>query len=219
MRRAALLAALACAACTSANLAPPRLRTRVGKRDPAIHRVVALGATCGSLNDIEQVHRPSGSAYPDSFSKPCPTQQVSGVDASIRSFLEFHGYRVIDSERLNATTVSRLEVRRRRSTSWGESSSVRVELRGTRFEDATPAMQDEILGELGADALLSARIWVGAGKGASRRRDVEVLIRMLHIPSGELAWATRCRVEAGMETNDQPIMKAARCAVEAATRL
>lgn len=220
--RAAAAFALLCLGCTSAQLAPPVVRTRVGPAfSQPIDRIVALRATCGALASLEV--RPKSEAGVDpsisSDAVTCSPSQIEGADAAIRSALAFRGYNVVDSEAVNATTLARTEREVRQRSGSQESATREIELRGARFLDATPAVQDAILAELGAEAILNARIWVGAGMGASGRRDVEVLIRMLHVPSGELAWATHCRVEAGMVLNEQPIMEAVRCALEAVAAL
>lgn len=216
MRAAAAVLSLCLCACTSVGLAGTRVHTRRGPaHDRPIVRVAALPATCGSLASMD-FDRPGEE---QSRAAECPSLQVEGVDAAVRSALDFRGYRVVDSETINATTLARIEVEERQRAGEHEHMHRRIELRGTRFADATPAMQNAILHDLNAEGLLVTRIWVRAGRGMSARRTVEVMVSLFHLQSGEQAWASRCEVEAGLELNEAPIMEAARCAVRGAPEL
>jgi hypothetical protein len=206
--RLAALALLACCACTSAGLAPDRIRTRFGPaKQHEVRRVVALPSSCGSLTGIGETSPETG----------CPS--LEGLDAAIRTILDFYGHAVIDSETLNVTTMARTEVEERVRSGSFDRTERRVERSGVGFADATPAMQDAVLRELGADGVLTSRVWIGAGVGASARRDVQVVISLIHVGSGELVWASRCTIEAGLELNEGVVMEAARCAAGAATGL
>lgn len=206
---------LAVAACTSSTLPPPVAQTHVGPGNrPAIHRVLALPATCGSLYSFAEL-RPE-KAYTEGA---CSRHTLDGVDAAVRTMLAFRGLDVVDSETVNATTLARTEVTTSTMTGHRSSTSEKVKVRGSRFADAPPAIQDAILDQLGADAVLGVRIFVGAGTGISGRRHIDVLVRLLDFRNGELVWASRCRVEAGLVFNDAPIMQAARCATAAAKAL
>ena len=224
---AALVGIASLPGCTSAELAPAVVQTRTGPPgQKPIRRVVALRATCGALTTVRvkvlSQRDDSVPAVDRSSAIECRELYIDGVDAIVRSLLDFLGYEIIDSELVNATTLARMEIETREwsKRSWGtsETTTRETELVGSRFIDAPPAIQDEILAQLKADGVLTTRIRVGAGIGSSSRRDIEVQVRMLHMPGGELAWASRCRVEAGLETNEEPIMKAARCATEAVNR-
>lgn len=212
----------------SSELAGPDIRLRKGPAyEQPIRRVVALRSTCGALTAVDAAGQnpdtlagqQGGKTKRDkkervTFAEECPEKHMDGVDALVRSALAFQGFSVLDSETVNATTFKRKEIRDKRSTDGVERVTRLAEARGSRFIDATPMVQDEVLAELGADGIVNTRIWIGAGVGLSVRRNVDVQIRLLHVPSAELVWAVRCRVEAGFELNERPIMKAARCAAE-----
>ncbi|HUS65800.1 MAG TPA: hypothetical protein VMZ28_14715 [Kofleriaceae bacterium] len=237
MRRLHLaVAAVALCGCASVELAPSDLRTR---RGPAaarpVRRVVAMPATCGTLA-FPPPPSPAEATPPQPPSAPdpanpyqawrifslCDDAQMAGVDARVRALLEFRGLDVIDSERLNAEPRRRVE--RSEETTWrvgaeppATSGSREIDIEGARFIDATPAMQEAIAHELGADGLLNTRIWIGSPEGMAGRRSVEVQVRLLHLPEQEMVWASRCAVEiGGVESDSQGMERAARCAVEGA---
>lgn len=230
------LAALALCACASVELAPRDLRTR---RGPAaarpVRRVVALPATCGTLafpapQTAEAAAPPEQPTAPDPANpyhswrmfSLCDDAQLAGVDARVRALLEFRGLDVIDSERVNAEPRRRVE--RSESTTWrigaeppATSGSREIDVEGASFLDATPAMQEAIAHDLGADGLLNTRVWIGSPEGMAGRRSVEVQVRLLHLPEQEMVWASRCAVEiGGVESDSQGMERAARCAVEGA---
>ncbi len=237
-RLAVALALAALSACASVELAPADLRTR---RGPAaarpVRRVVALPATCGTLAFPPPQHDEAAAAAaaqqppePDP-SNPyrswrvfslCDDAHMAGVDARVRALLEFRGMDVIDSERVNAETRRRVERAESTSSRLGAeppatSESRAIDVEGAVFLDATPAMQEAIAADLGADGLLNTRIWIGSPEGMGSRRRIEVQLRLLHLPEQEMVWASRCGVEiAGVESDSQGMEEAARCAVEGA---
>ena len=202
---ARIAAAIALAACSSVTLAPNRIRVHRGPAfGQVVRRVVALPATCGTLG--EHWTAPGSLEAPPAAVDPatpppvasCPADRLGGIDSRIRALLEFQGQNVIDSETLNARTRTRRELEvRNRGTGMPERIDREVDLDGARFADATLTMQREILAEIGADAVLNTRILIGAAEGLSGRRLVEVQIRLMAVPSGQLVWARRCEVEAG----------------------
>jgi len=202
MKRAALLV-IACGACASVELAPPQLHRvdgpAAGRR---VHRIVALPATCGSL----QVMGPKTADRAAAF---CDPATLVGVDQAIRSALDFAGYVVIDAERLNAITATRQEVVVRRET-------IRSETHGALFEDATPREQAGILRELDADALLTARVWFGTAMGTSDRHQVVAQVVVTAASDRELVWARRCEVEIAVFGDGAAVERTARCAATGA---
>ncbi len=210
-------------ACSSVELLPDRVRVRTG---PAAgmktRKVVALPATCGALSALAPTAETSQSTA-SALTSECAPPDVEGVDGSVRAALEFQGFQVIDSEQLNATSRERIEkIETTRSVSQGvrspESWSREVERRGATFVEAPPSLQKSILEELGADGLLSTRIWIGASTGLSARRAVEVQVRLLNVPTGKLVWARRCTLEVGgLITDAMAMERAARCATRGAT--
>jgi hypothetical protein len=220
MRSLALAAVILWAGCSSVELLPDRVRVRTG---PAAgmktHKLVALPATCGALSTLAGTAESSSET---ALTSECAPPDVEGVDGSVRAALEFQGFQVIDSEQLNATSRERIEkIETSRSVSAGvrspESWSREVERRGATFVEAPPSLQKSILQELGADGLLSTRIWIGAATGLSARRAVEVQVRLLHVPSGKLVWARRCTLEVGgLVTDAMAMERAARCATRGA---
>lgn len=208
--RAALLVALA--ACSSVELAAPRVRDRIGPAaDRPVKRVVALPSTCGTL---EPKVLPSADNTRPATVIPaeCSAPALSGIDQIIRTELDFGGFEMIDGERVNVVTGTRHEVEKREAA-WGARKTTQV---GASFEDATPVEQADILRELGADGILTTRIWVGAGVGAGGRRGVSVLLRMASASDRALVWAHRCDIEVGglMDTDQLAIERAVRCAVK-----
>jgi hypothetical protein len=140
---------------------------------------------------------------------------MAAIDNAIRSRLEFHGFNVIDADKVNAVTATRREVEERR----GFLRTATAETTGARFLDATPFEQREILRELGADGVLTTRISIGAGLGAGQRRTIVVQLQLLAAADGALAWARRCELEVGglLATDELAMVSGARCAVEGAS--
>ncbi|MEO8703885.1 MAG: hypothetical protein ABI867_27800 [Kofleriaceae bacterium] len=199
------------AGCSSAELAPPVLRARSGPAiDRAVHRVLAVPASCGTLSlvrvDTADPDRPTFQTR-----AACPPDALHAIDIAVRSSLEFGGFQIIDSEQLNAVTASRLQIER---TTDGGPSSVETHTDGARFEDATPFQQTAILADLRAEGLLTIRISVGAPVGFSQRRTVAVQAQLLALDRA-LVWARRCELEvSGFTTDEVAMERAARCATE-----
>ena len=197
---------------SSSQLREPEVARRTGPaHDQEVVRVVALSATCGAVSEYIEAGASRSQSRPDREGK-CNSDITGGVDALVRSSLEFQGLTVIDSERLNATTFARKEALSRMR----DQTSKVTEIQGSRFLDATPRMRARILAELGAEGLLETRIWVGSASLYSGRRDVTVQIRMVHVAMDELMWAARCTVDSVNYENDGPVMRAARCAADQA---
>lgn len=212
-RSVVIFGLLATASCTSVELAPPRLTARNGAASRrTIRRVVALPTTCGGLiNPALPSNQPN--VDPAYIPGRCPEQALKGADQAIRSSLDFQGYSVIDSEKVNAVTASRHEIEVRSSF----STSKTIEQHGALFEDATPNEQNDILRELGADGILNTRVFVGSSMGLGMRRTVVVQIRLRAVEDGALAWARRCELEVGgLITDAVAIEQGAKCAIEGA---
>jgi hypothetical protein len=186
-------------------------------RGPAIaktpKRVLALPIRCGSLSRFTAA---------DSASV-CTPKLLADSSARVRSALELQGMSVVDAEHVNAEIRSRFEVhdRKVRTDESGRAprlleitSADTVTLEGARFEDAPPALQASLTSDLGIDAVLTSRAWVGSS-GLGGRRTIRVQIRMLRIDSGELVWASRCDVEADLGSSDAlAIERASTCAID-----
>jgi hypothetical protein len=213
MRAVVVWLIVAAAGCGSARLAPASARAQRGPAaDRPVQRVVALGATCGSL----QLHdvNPGDSSAPLEIEECQPTALVA-ADQTIRSALDFAGYHVIDAEQVNAVTARLHEVEVRR----GLLGTRTARTDGVTFSDATPAEQAGILKELHADGVLTTRVWIGAGVGVSSRRTVAVQVRLATSADRTLVWARRCEIEVGVEQDPSAMQRAAQCAVaEAKTR-
>jgi hypothetical protein len=197
-------------ACGSAQLAPALTRAQQGPAAArTVRRVVALGATCGSLT----LHLIERAAAPTTLEvRDCEPTALTATDQTIRSALDFAGYQVIDAEQVNAITARRHEVERRRDLL--TTRSTRTE--GETFPDATPVEQAEILRDLRADGVVTTRVWIGAGVGLSERRTVSVQMRLTAAPDRALVWARRCELEVGVERDPAAMQRAARCAAEGA---
>ena len=214
MTRSLVFAGMLATACatSSSELAAPRVLVRSGPAATRpIHRVVALPATCGSLQ-LERMDHLGGE--PTFEVAECSPAALAGIDQAIRAAIDFAGLEVIDAERVNAVTATRQDVERRHAL----VASTTTETHGALFEDATPFEQAEILHELHADGVLNTRIWIGAGVGMSSRRTVAVQIRIVGATDHALAWARRCELEVGLVTDPVAIERAARCAAEGAVR-
>lgn len=223
--------ALALGACASSERMPPRLYTRSGPAvSHVIRRVVALPSTCGTFDltptpaTAEEQAR-LGSSTVLRHLGTCATHATAGVDQALRAALEFGGFSVIDSEKVNALTATRQEIIQRSShreqrqdlpTTTSESANRSVEVIGARFGDATPREQEAIIAELGATGLVQARIAIGAGVGLGTRRTAIVQVRLLEMPARQLAWARRCEIEVGglMERDEVAMERGIRCAIE-----
>ena len=200
------------AACAgSAELTQPLLRARMGAAaERSVHRVVALPSWCGALSLVRVE-----TANPDhpiwETRAECPASAMTAIDVAVRSSLEFGGFSIIDSEQVNAVTATRHEVVER----GGFVARRTTEQQGARFEDATPFEQSAILKELGAEAVLTTRVWIGAGVGFSARRTVAVQVRLVATSDGALVWARRCELEvSGFTTDEIAMERGARCAIE-----
>ena len=221
---------LALVACVSADLTPMQLhanRGPAGERE--IHRIVALPATCGSLQEPypgdarfdrppngDKTHTNANYAY-DHPTAMCSEDSLVGVDQIVRSSLDFHGYDVIDADKLNAITATRTEVVERNATIQRQRNAPgrrMIEIRGSMFEDATPREQAEILRDLKADAMLVTRVWYGPGNGTGNRHTLVVQVRLAMIPDRALVWARRCDAEIGVLGDAVGVERATRCAVE-----
>ncbi len=202
----ALALFVALVGCTSAELAPPVYTARKGPAAERVaRRVVALPATCGSLV-VWRGPSNQASTMPDA----CRPSYLQATDQVVRAQLDFLGLQVIDAEKINAVTATRKEIITRRGLY--ETSS--VELHKWLFEDATPMEQADILRELGADAVLNTRVFIGHSTGLGARRRVVVQVRLRAADDGALIWAHRCEVEiGGIEMDVDGIQAAARCAM------
>lgn len=217
------------ASCTSVELAAPVIRYRTGPANGrTIHRIVAVGATCGSYNfnvtDTNDGLKPMG----------CPEAAVVGVDMLLRSALSFRGLDVVDAELVNAVTARRHETTTtthdvtttqthsdaegpRTTTATTDDESSTTETTSSMFENVTPNEQLAILGELHADGYLSTRLWIGSSPGTvSQRRTAIAQVQLLASADRALVWSRRCEIEVGGEftSNQVALQRAAKCAID-----
>jgi hypothetical protein len=176
-------------------------------------RVLALPIRCGSLSHFKALDTPS----------VCTQKLLADSGARMRSALELQGMSLVDAEHVNAEIRSRFEVHERkvrtdesgpqpRLLEIGSADTVTIE--GARFEDAPPALQASLTSDLGIDAMLTSRAWIGPA-GLGGRRTVRVQIRMIRIDTGELVWASRCDVEADLASSDAlAVERASTCAID-----
>jgi len=217
VRRALLVAVLP--ACVTAELDPPIVRTFAGPASGQhVQKLVALHPTCGKFVGVHLDH--SGTMVTDN---ECPPALLDGIAQRVRSTFDFIGYQVIDVERINAITASHHEVIERSELvqrRWHNRSEWSLgEQVGATFEDATPREQVALLHELGADALLTTRVWVGAGVGLSSRRNVVVQLRLTTAADHRMIWARRCELQiGGLDMDDEAIERAAVCAAQEVPR-
>jgi hypothetical protein len=213
-----LVAALALSGCSSSSLIAAEVRTQHGPSfQRPVRRVLALPATCGGFYGAPfRLPDPFGEvrdALRTLTASQCPPAAVQGADSIVRARMAFFGYDVIDSERVNAVTAAR---RLTLQSANGGPQTATSEARGARFEDATPRQQAEILRELGADAVVTMRIWLGSTESLLGRRVVRSQVQLRAVPEGTLIWARRCDLEIdGVKDTDASGMdRTARCAVE-----
>lgn len=225
------LAALAISGCSSSELMPGRLTARTGPAEVrSIRKVVATPATCGTfdLTLVDATAAEKAFYGTDKMLRhvgTCPAYATVGVDQALRAALEFGGFAVVDSEKVNAITGTRQEILRRHAhseqrndqlvtESAGERRS--TEVVGARFSDATPLEQEAIVAELGASGIVQTRIAIGAGVGAGSRRTATIQVRLLEMPSRQLAWVRRCELEIGgmMGSDEVAMERGIRCAVD-----
>ena len=200
-------------ACSSTELVAPQIRARMGPAgERPVRRVVALPATCGALSQVavDNPAEPGKKMWVQR--EQCSANAMSAIDTAIRSILEFGGFQIIDSERVNVITATRHEIEERSRFNTKKTT----EQQGARFEDATPFEQADILKELGAEGVLTTRVWIGADVGIGQRRTVAVQIRLVAISDGALVWARRCELEVGgfMASDEVAMERGARCAIE-----
>ena len=214
MVKALVVLVLLAPACASSELVKPLIRARMGPAaERPLHRVVALSASCGALSTI-RIENPQDPSHPTFETRElCPQSAMTAIDTIVRSTLEFGGFQIIDAEQVNAITATRHEVLER-----GAFYATRTaETKGARFEDATPFEQAAILKQLGAEGILTTRLWIGAPTGFGERRTVAAQIRLMAIGDGSMAWVRRCEIEVGGWTFDELAMeRAARCAIQGA---
>ena len=148
----------------------------------------------------------------------CEPAYQRAVDMATRMAIEYAGYSLIDSERVN------LELRQRRehiasSESLGASAEAHeVEVTGSTWADATPAERQALVRELSIDGLLLTTISFGEARGWSAQQTVRVGIAVMLAATDQLVWRSQCSVETGdHHSTTQAIDLATRCALEAAT--
>lgn len=218
----AVLAVAMLGACSSAGLLPPVVSVKTGPASSRpIKRIVAVPATCGTLG---MAGLPPVDGHITYVPNTCDREAVAGADQIIRLGLAFRGLDVIDSEDVNVVTAKRIETQATEhsaSSTGPESFSDRTEVErvGARFEDAPPLEQAAILAELRADAVLSARIWIGSSIGMSRRHVVIAQVQLLTTSDRALVWSRRCELEVAglLETEAADIERATRCVMEGGT--
>lgn len=186
---AASLAAAGCA------LSGPTPMARV-RKGPAIETpprtILALPATC----------EPAG--------EPCTEALERAVEAATRMSLEFAGYRLLDSERINVHA----RVRTERISGRGRPI---VEISGAGWNQASPAQRADLLAEMGVEGMLAAHIAMGPIENAEGLRTVTVTVRVSRARDGALVWRSRCAAVTGrFHGLDQAVELATRCAVEGA---
>lgn len=190
------LAALAGLAGCALSQPTPVARVRTGPAFGAAPRtILALPAEC----------RPEVSV--------CKPGHELAVSVATRMSLEFAGYRIFDSERLNVRAGERTE------RFFGDTAREdrAVELTAAAWDQASPAQRAALLADLGIDGLLVSSISIGPRKNSEGQRTIAVTVTLRQASDGSLVWRTRCGVESGrFNDTDQAIETATRCALEGA---
>ncbi len=199
--------------------------SRPASEQPAPRLVLALDADCGSMEFT------------------CPDQYKGTVDNIVRASMDFVGYNLIPEQQVrpettkrhethnkstksvstasNETTDGTLEFERTRvrSTTRNEAQSTStIVLEGSRFEDLSVLDREEVLSQVGADAVLTVRIILGANYGSwSTKQIAEVMVK-LSGPDGGMLWASRCAASSeNYATLTAALEAATRCAVYGGT--
>lgn len=146
----------------------------------------------------------------------CTGGQRFAVAMKSRMALEFAGYRIIDSERINLFLGNRTE-RDRRALA---SEVGQVTVRGATWADATPAQKHVLLRKMGIDAILKTAIDFGPTGGAAGDRLVTVRLELVTPDGQRLRWSSRCAVSAaGPSGFDKAIELATECSIQSAARV
>lgn len=200
----------------------PEVNNGAGLREHA-HKAVMPPVQCGSAGI------------------PCTTEHRSAVEQLVRGHLDFQGLSWVGSEELRLAARARSERTvedNRRQTTATESqraterllglpgSSVRTTtesasvtrdtlLEGPGFEDLPPADREALLRQVGADALVSTRVVLGAAPTLSHGEgDVEVFVRYSVDYGATLVWASKCRAfPSSSGSLEAAISDATRCAL------
>lgn len=143
----------------------------------------------------------------------CAEQHRNAVAIATRMSVEFGGYTMIDSDRVN------LELRQRRERRFtSETSDSRtVEITGALWVDATPAEQREVLDSMAIDGLLVVKLSFSEAEGMSQRQQIRVAVELRRVEPAEVVWSSHCTAESGdHHSTAQAIDLATRCALEGA---
>lgn len=143
----------------------------------------------------------------------CAEQHRNAVAIATRMSVEFGGYTMIDSERVN------LELRQRRERRLtGDTQETRqTEVTGALWVDATPAEQREVLDTMAIDGLLAVKLSLTEPEGMSQLQHIRVAIELLRVEPAEVVWSSHCTTVSGdHRSTAQAIDLATRCALEGA---
>lgn len=196
-------------------------------------RVLAFQSMCGSLSKLngtpEKNLDPTAPTSKVVFIEvdPCGANNRLAVDTAVRSELEFRGYIIVDDNAINMITGERTQTIDTTTVTTNQGTTTEqhrvAEINGISFLDATPNDQKFVLDQLGVDALLTTRIWLGTGRSNGvNGRDVplvRVQIRLVDAATGYMKWTGRCELETSeWETTIHRVERASRCALAAVQR-
>lgn len=207
MRAKAAIATLVLAGCSSSALLGEHVRIEPGPSfGREVRSVATLGPTCASMESM---------AYEGPAQAECDDGMIATIDRVTTGFLSSSGVRIERTQTLNAAIFDKFKALQGEEP--GEDRHDDVAPR-VLFRSASPALQSQVLEELGVDAVLRTRILIGAAVGMSQRRRILALITLFD-GEGELIWASRCEREAGPLLGSADVMQVTMCALEEAASL
>ena len=192
MKRAALVATLATAACGVEKM-PPIIMQRQGTAAP-VKRVAILPAECGTV-------------------------VCKGVDALVAADLAFRGYDVVDLDRIAALERARTEVQVHDQDASGptatSTSSRTVTVAGPMLSDVDVWTLRAELAAMGVDGVV--RVRTAELEGWPER--VEAMVRVTRTADASLVWSTLCEIEVSvLDLANENAERAVRCALAGAAR-
>ena len=159
---------------------------------------------------------------------------ATAVAAATRMLLEYAGFNVVDTERLNVESWRRSTKTVETSRSAGfrgatpprldtfvppreTSDEIGAVAGGTAWSEAPPEARHAMLIAMGIDGTLSTRVSFGPLRRLTQRRTVTTSVTVARL-DGTLVWESSCDVVAGdYHSEPQAIDLATRCALESAS--
>jgi len=144
----------------------------------------------------------------------CLPGYLAAVASATRISLEYGGYRVVDTERINAE----LQQRSTHTVETIAGERVETEVTGVRWLDLPPEQQRALLIGLGIKGVFRAVISMGIPHGMAAERTVTATIAITRLVDEQVVVQVDCSVPTGDQHSEaQAVELATRCALESAT--